>query len=79
MRKVLLDLVAQNQSAFVENMSIMENILICQDLLKHYNRKNAFPRCLMKIALREAYDTLNWYFIGEVLEGLVFQGNLKAG
>lgn len=59
MRKVLHTLIAQNQSTFVENRSIMENILVCQDHLKHYNRKNASPRCLMKIDLRKAYDTLN--------------------
>lgn len=60
--------VANNQSAFVQGRSMLHNVLICHDLVRHYNRKTT-PRCLMKIDLQKAYDMLSWEFLEEVLEG----------
>ncbi|XP_075086065.1 secreted RxLR effector protein 78-like [Nicotiana tabacum] len=64
-------IVADNQSAFVQGRSMMHNVLICHDLLKHYNRKTT-PRCLMKIDLRKAYDMVSWEFLEEALRGYGF-------
>jgi len=50
----------------------MHNLLICHDLLRHYNRKNVSPRSFMKIDLRKAYDMVSWEFIEEVLGGFGF-------
>ena len=52
--------------------NIMHNILLCQDLVKHYTRKNCAPSCLMKIDLCKVYDTMNWQFIKEILVVLNF-------
>lgn len=49
------------------------NILICYDLLRHYDRKTS-PRCLMKIDIRKAYDMMRWEFIEEALSGFGFPG-----
>lgn len=65
------ELAADNQSAFVPGRSILHNVLICHDLLRHYNMKTT-PRCLMKIDLRKAYDMVSWDFLTEVLHGLGF-------
>ncbi|WMV56909.1 hypothetical protein MTR67_050294 [Solanum verrucosum] len=67
-------LVAENQSAFVQGRSMMHNVLICHDLLRHYNRKSVSPRCLMKIDLKKAYDMVSWEFLEEVLHGFGFPG-----
>lgn len=64
-------LVADNQSAFVHGRSMLHNVLICHDILRHYNRKTS-PRCLMKIDMRKAYDMVNWEFLEEVLIGYGF-------
>ena len=69
---VLEFLIDQAQGAFVVGRSIMHNILLCQDLVKHYTRKNCTPSCLMKIDLCKAYDTMNWQFIKEMLVALNF-------
>ena len=45
----------------------MHNILLCQDIVKHYTRQGSAPSCLMKIDLCKAYDTMNWQFIKEML------------
>nr|GEW90959.1 hypothetical protein [Tanacetum cinerariifolium] len=44
-----------------------DNILITQELLKGYNRKNGAKRCAMKIDIHKAYDTISWDFLIEVM------------
>ncbi|XP_059294807.1 uncharacterized protein LOC132047845 [Lycium ferocissimum] len=51
---------------------MLHNVLIWLDLLRHYNRKNASSRCLMKIDLRKAYDMVSWEFLEEALTGFGF-------
>nr|GEW11949.1 hypothetical protein [Tanacetum cinerariifolium] len=49
--------VSINQSAFIPGRNIQDNILLTQELLKGYNRKNGPKRCALKIYLQKAYDT----------------------
>ncbi|XP_074277721.1 uncharacterized protein LOC141601346 [Silene latifolia] len=65
--KVLPDLVSINQGGFIKGRNIVENVLICQDLVRLYNRKAASPRCLVNIHLRKAYDSVEWDFISHML------------
>ncbi|XP_062080593.1 uncharacterized protein LOC133785361 [Humulus lupulus] len=70
--RVLLVLVRQNQGAFIKNRLFVHNILILQDLLKGYTRKNVSPRCLIKIDLSKAYDYLDWVFWEDLLKSFCF-------
>lgn len=48
---VLPDIISMNQGAFVKNMSIMENILIFQDLSRNYHREGVvLDACLNLIS-----------------------------
>ncbi|XP_062112816.1 uncharacterized protein LOC133823971 [Humulus lupulus] len=71
---ILPKLVNQNQGAFVKNRSLAHNVLILQDLLKGYNRKRSSPRCLMKIDLSKAYDSIDWEFLENLLNAYKFPG-----
>ena len=51
---------------------MIENIHLVQELLRKYNRKRVSPRCLIKVDLRKAYDSVSWEFIAEVMIGLKF-------
>lgn len=59
----------------------MHNIMIIQDLLKHYGRKNCPSSTLVKMDLRKAYDTVEWTFLEEILcaLNLTFLPNLLDG
>ncbi|XP_074270865.1 uncharacterized protein LOC141594771 [Silene latifolia] len=74
---ILPDIVDQNQGAFIKGRSILENILICQDLIRLYNRPTISPRCMFKIDLQKAYDTFEWKFINQLLDALNFPLQFK--
>jgi hypothetical protein len=69
---VLPMVVDKAQVAFVKRRCIVDNILLAQELILQYKRKRVSPRCMLKIDLRKAYDTISWNFLHSVLGGLGF-------
>ncbi|XP_074301067.1 uncharacterized protein LOC141632418 [Silene latifolia] len=69
---ILPNIISRNQGAFIHGRSILENILICQDLVRLYNRGNCSPRCMFKLDLQKAYDSIEWSFIDQMLVALQF-------
>ena len=78
LRQVLPDLIMENQSGFVYGRYITYNIMVLQDLVKHYGRKQIKPSCLMIIDLQKAYDTISWEFLDEMLTALDFPTAFKG-
>lgn len=56
----------------MKGRSIISNFLISQDLLRNYDRKGGLARCLMKIDLKKAYDSVYWGFIKTLMHVLNF-------
>ncbi|GJY24381.1 RNA-directed DNA polymerase, eukaryota, reverse transcriptase zinc-binding domain protein [Tanacetum coccineum] len=52
------------------------NILLAQELLKGYNRKNGARRVALKIDIQKAYDTVNWDFLEECLHMFQFPNKM---
>jgi hypothetical protein len=52
-----------NQTAFVPNPSISENVFLAQEILRDYHKKEGKPLCTLKIDLIKAYDFVNWEFV----------------
>lgn len=73
LRNVLPDIIAENQSGFVQGRYIVHNIMVVQDLVKAYGRKNTKPSCMIKLDLQKAYDIVDWRFLKEMLEHLGFR------
>ncbi|XP_074301623.1 uncharacterized protein LOC141633025 [Silene latifolia] len=69
---VMPDIISPSQGAFIKGRDIVGNILICQDLIKLYKRKSCSRRAMMKIDLQKAYDSVEWEFVGQMLEALGF-------
>ncbi|GJQ89910.1 RNA-directed DNA polymerase, eukaryota, reverse transcriptase zinc-binding domain protein [Tanacetum coccineum] len=68
--------VSMNQSTFIPGRSIQDNILLTQELLKGYKRKNGPQRCALKIDLQKAYDTVSWAFLEEILRQFGFHDQM---
>lgn len=67
LKGVLPELLGECQGAFISGRSIMQNILLCEAILKQYNCSKKPARCTFKVDLRKAYDFVSWEFIEEML------------
>lgn len=56
----------------MEGRNIVDNILFSHEIFKRYFRKGLSPRCVMKIDLRKAYDSIEWGFLKVLLAELDF-------
>jgi hypothetical protein len=57
------DVVSPNQGAFIPKSSIAKNILLAQELVCDYHKKQGKPRCTLKVDLMKAYDSISGDFI----------------
>lgn len=62
---VLSNLIDPAQTAFIGGRCITDNIHLAQELLRQYTRKRISPRCMIKVDLQKAYDTVSWEFLQE--------------
>lgn len=60
------------QGGFFKGRSIVDNVLICHELVRGYGRKGVSPRMLIMADLRKAYDSLSWDFLESFLLALQF-------
>ncbi|GJU65543.1 sodium/hydrogen exchanger 6 [Tanacetum coccineum] len=63
------DIVSINQSAFMPDRRISDNILLTQELMRNYHRRRGPPRCAFKVDIQKAYDTIDWKFLETILMG----------
>ncbi|GKD43770.1 aspartic peptidase [Tanacetum coccineum] len=64
----IIEVVSENQSAFVLGRRISDNILITQELMHNYHRYRGPPKCAFKVDIQKAYDTVDWRFLGFILK-----------
>ncbi|XP_060211977.1 uncharacterized protein LOC132639556 [Lycium barbarum] len=81
MMHLLPDLISQNQAGFVRGRSIVENILLTQEIITdirlrtNKGKKNGnavVPNVVMKLDMTKAYDRLSWLFLTKVLRKMGF-------
>lgn len=51
---------------------IADNIILAHELVKTYSRKHVSPRCMIKIDLQKAYDSVKWIYLEQDMMELVF-------
>ena len=72
MAPVLEIIIGESLYAFLKNMKMMDNIFLVQELLHKFARKRISPRCLLKIDLHKAYDSISWEFLEWMLKFVGF-------
>ena len=72
LKVVLPTLIHANQGAFVPGRELLHNVLISQDLVRGYARKGLSPRCILKLDIHKAFDSVSWSFLGKLLQALCF-------
>ncbi|GJW84566.1 RNA-directed DNA polymerase, eukaryota, reverse transcriptase zinc-binding domain protein [Tanacetum coccineum] len=77
-KSALKKLVQINQSAFIPGRVIQDNIMLSQEILRGYGRKNVPKRCAIKIDLQKAYDIISWNFLEAILKNFGFHHKMVS-
>lgn len=59
-----------SQADFIPGRMLKDNVILIHEFIKGYERKGISPRCMFKIDKQNAYDSLEWHFIYEVMVGM---------
>lgn len=70
LKRVLPEFIAPNQSAFIKDRLLMENLLLASELVKDYHKERVSSRCAMKIDISKAFDSVQWSFLLNVLAAI---------
>jgi len=70
LKKLLPDFISPNQSAFVKDRLLMENVLLASEIVKDYHKETISPRSAVKINISKAFDLVQWPFILATLSAL---------
>ena len=69
--KVLLPrVITENQSAFIKGRLLLKNVLLASELVKDYHKEAVSPRCVLKIDISKAFDSVQWSFVLQSLEAI---------
>lgn len=71
-----MEVVSDNQLAFVPGRRISDNILLTQEIMKNYHINRGPPRCAFKIDIQKAYDTVDWNFLRFLLFSFGFHDKI---
>lgn len=72
MKGMLPLFISLNQSAFVKDRLLIENVLLASELVKSYHKDSVIERCAVKIDVSKAFDFVQWSFLLSVLTALNF-------
>ncbi|KAL6514499.1 hypothetical protein OROGR_020078 [Orobanche gracilis] len=71
MATVMGFLVGNSQADFVPGRFIHDNTIMAQELIRGYSQKNISSRCMIKMDLQKAYDSIQWSFVEHLLRQFV--------
>ena len=76
-KKVLNNVINENQKGFMAGRFLGENIRLIYDVLFESKKQN-IPGLILSIDFEKAFDTVSWRFISEVLDYFSFGNSIKT-
>lgn len=71
---ILPRLISSNQSGFVKGRTIIENVLLTQELVTDISKRGKPANVVIKLDMAKAYDRVSWFFLMKVLKKMGFDG-----
>ncbi|XP_059284936.1 uncharacterized protein LOC132038264 [Lycium ferocissimum] len=68
----LSDIISLNQSGFVKDRSIVENILLTQEIVSDIRLRTKDANMIIKLDMAKAYDRVSWLLLTKVLRQMGF-------
>lgn len=72
LQKILPSYISKNQTAFIKQRSIGDNVMLAQAICRDYHRDSGIPRCALKLDMHKAFDTMNWRFLFQAMQRMGF-------
>ncbi|CAA7058283.1 unnamed protein product [Microthlaspi erraticum] len=67
LKLVMSTIIAPNQTAFVKDRLLLENVLLASEIMQDYHREVIGRRITLKIDISKAFDSVRWDFLLNVL------------
>lgn len=82
LKSILPSIILPNQTAFVKDRLILENILLASEVLNGYHKDSEVPKITLKVDIAKAFDSVRWDFVLSTLQAYdlppIFIGWVKA-
>ncbi|XP_031126953.1 uncharacterized protein LOC116029190 [Ipomoea triloba] len=73
MRPIMCKLIRPHQNSFLPGRSTLDNVILTQEIIHNMHKRNGKKGLMaVKIDLQKAYDSVDWEFLGDTLEGFGF-------
>lgn len=72
MEKVLLRIISPNQSGVVRGRSIIENVLLTQEMVTGIGKRRKPTNVVIKLDMTKTYDRVSQFFLKKVLRKMRF-------
>lgn len=70
LKEILPASILPNQSAFIKDRLMMENLLLASKLVKDYHKDSITSRCALKIDISKAFDSVQWPFLINIFKAI---------
>lgn len=67
---MIATVISEMQAGFVPGRKVADNIILAHAVVKAYKRKNLSQRCMIKVDIQKAYDTVDWKCLEQIMPTL---------